>query len=127
MLGRAILDSIPIIKFGEPGRETDVEMAARTKGGDAGDASSDIDAGERAPDVPTKDETTGVAAEPAADEEVPECSICMERLQRGDRVRVLPGCQHAFHPDCLDPWLLNVSSTCPLWCVPPVPLRCHPD
>jgi hypothetical protein len=29
-------------------------------------------------------------------------------------VRVLP-CQHQFHPPCVDPWLVNVSGTCPLW------------
>jgi hypothetical protein len=27
---------------------------------------------------------------------------------------VLP-CQHKYHPNCIDPWLLNVSGTCPLW------------
>jgi hypothetical protein len=31
-------------------------------------------------------------------------------------VRVLP-CNHSFHPACIDPWLLNVSGTCPLWYV----------
>jgi hypothetical protein len=24
-------------------------------------------------------------------------------------------CNHKFHPECIDPWLLNVSGTCPLW------------
>ncbi|RMZ86117.1 hypothetical protein DV737_g18, partial [Chaetothyriales sp. CBS 132003] len=31
----------------------------------------------------------------------------------GEEMRVLP-CNHKFHPDCVDPWLLNVSGTCPL-------------
>ncbi|MGS7457761.1 RING finger domain-containing protein [Mycobacterium tuberculosis] len=26
-------------------------------------------------------------------------------------------CNHKFHPDCIDPWLVNVSGTCPLWYV----------
>ena len=42
------------------------------------------------------------------------CSICTEDFTTGEDVRVLP-CQHKFHPNCIDPWLLNVSGTCPLW------------
>jgi hypothetical protein len=41
------------------------------------------------------------------------CSICTEDFTRGEEVRVLP-CNHKFHPECVDPWLLNVSGTCPL-------------
>jgi Ring finger domain len=41
------------------------------------------------------------------------CSICTEDFNRGEEVRVLP-CNHKFHPECVDPWLLNVSGTCPL-------------
>ena len=41
------------------------------------------------------------------------CSICTEDFNRGEEVRVLP-CNHKFHPACVDPWLLNVSGTCPL-------------
>jgi hypothetical protein len=42
------------------------------------------------------------------------CSICTEDFEKGEDVRVLP-CNHKFHPACIDPWLLNVSGTCPLW------------
>jgi len=41
------------------------------------------------------------------------CSICTEDFTKGEDVRVLP-CNHKFHPACVDPWLLNVSGTCPL-------------
>lgn len=41
------------------------------------------------------------------------CSICTEDFHKGEELRVLP-CNHKFHPDCVDPWLLNVSGTCPL-------------
>ena len=41
------------------------------------------------------------------------CSICTEDFNKGEEVRVLP-CNHKFHPACVDPWLLNVSGTCPL-------------
>jgi hypothetical protein len=41
------------------------------------------------------------------------CSICTEDFELGQDQRVLP-CDHRFHPECIDPWLLNVSGTCPL-------------
>ena len=43
----------------------------------------------------------------------PNCSICTEDFTLGEELRVLP-CNHKFHPLCVDPWLLNVSGTCPL-------------
>ncbi len=42
------------------------------------------------------------------------CSICTDDFLVGEDVRVLP-CSHKFHPACIDPWLINVSGTCPLW------------
>ena len=42
------------------------------------------------------------------------CSVCTEDFVKGDDIRVLP-CGHKYHPECIDPWLLNVSGTCPLW------------
>ncbi|CAK7268595.1 hypothetical protein SEPCBS57363_003173 [Sporothrix epigloea] len=41
------------------------------------------------------------------------CSICTEDFTVGEDVRVLP-CNHKYHPHCVDPWLMNVSGTCPL-------------
>ncbi|CAK7223712.1 hypothetical protein SCUCBS95973_005272 [Sporothrix curviconia] len=41
------------------------------------------------------------------------CSICTEDFAVGEDVRVLP-CDHKYHPHCVDPWLINVSGTCPL-------------
>ncbi|KAG7410177.1 putative RING finger membrane protein [Fusarium oxysporum f. sp. raphani] len=42
-----------------------------------------------------------------------ECSICMEEFLEDIRLRSLP-CGHSFHPDCIDPWLLERSVTCPM-------------
>lgn len=41
------------------------------------------------------------------------CTICTDEFEPGEDIRVLP-CDHRFHPACVDPWLLNVSGTCPL-------------
>ncbi|KAH7108404.1 hypothetical protein BKA62DRAFT_20654 [Auriculariales sp. MPI-PUGE-AT-0066] len=43
------------------------------------------------------------------------CPICLADFQEGVDVRVLPcNGQHMFHRDCVDPWLLETSGTCPL-------------
>ena len=55
---------------------------------------------------------TGTDGRPS--EEHLGCSICTEDFTVGEDVRVLP-CDHKFHPPCIDPWLVNVSGTCPLW------------
>lgn len=115
VLGRAILESIPIIKFGESAKSgaqaTDVELA-RHKGVRTV-VSEDADA---APPTTTDtvNTTTAASATPSADNDEMLCSICVEPFVKGDDVRVLPQCNHNFHPKCLDPWLLNVSGTCPL-------------
>ncbi|EGO56509.1 hypothetical protein NEUTE1DRAFT_101788 [Neurospora tetrasperma FGSC 2508] len=41
------------------------------------------------------------------------CPICTEDFTIGEDVRVLP-CNHRYHPACVDPWLVNISGTCPL-------------
>lgn len=64
---------------------------------------------------PASERKTGQqnARKPAADT-APSCSICTDDFAMGEDIRVLP-CDHKFHPACVDPWLLNVSGTCPLW------------
>jgi len=43
------------------------------------------------------------------------CPICIVDFEEGDDLRVLP-CdgKHRFHKDCVDPWLLELSSSCPI-------------
>ena len=149
-IARAMLETLPIVKFGEREDEkpaTDVELAAsngehRSETGGVV-AAQETDGIERAagedpasepPAAKTQEEATssdGPAASkseniegaegPAATaktenraEEGLGCSICTEDFVKGEDVRVLP-CNHKYHPVCIDPWLLNVSGTCPLW------------
>ncbi|KAI0494472.1 hypothetical protein KFK09_024610 [Dendrobium nobile] len=41
-----------------------------------------------------------------------ECSICLNQIEPGERVRLLPNCGHCFHVQCVDRWLA-VRSSCP--------------
>lgn len=151
-LGRAILDTIPIVKFGEkePAKPTDVELGSAAEPGDHGPADTGVEtapatAGPEATDsavntaanvTETARDTTGTAADEHQEGIAPAqalavgaasgtdnntshdenlgCSICTEDFEKGQDLRVLP-CNHKFHPECVDPWLLNVSGTCPLW------------
>jgi hypothetical protein len=152
-LGRAILDTIPIVKFGEkePAKPADVELGSTTEAGnvhvaiagremqtssttavnDHDTASTQVagssELAQVAIQTPAEEHHSGIApAQPAAtgamtgpDNASPDeglgCSICTEDFEKGQDLRVLP-CDHKFHPECVDPWLLNVSGTCPLWC-----------
>ncbi|PON72747.1 43kDa postsynaptic protein [Parasponia andersonii] len=42
----------------------------------------------------------------------PGCAICLVDFSEGDKIRVLPKCNHRFHIACIDKWLLSHSS-CP--------------
>ncbi|KAI4323078.1 hypothetical protein L6164_022714 [Bauhinia variegata] len=41
-----------------------------------------------------------------------DCSICLGEFEKGDKVRILPQCNHGFHVRCIDAWLVSHSS-CP--------------
>lgn len=43
-----------------------------------------------------------------------ECTICIDDFEPGELLVLLPRCQHAFHKDCIRPWLLERQGRCPL-------------
>lgn len=49
----------------------------------------------------------------ANDEQHTTCAVCVDEFKVGVPVRQLP-CQHIFHPECIDEWLNEYSSVCPL-------------
>ncbi|KAI1119971.1 hypothetical protein F5Y10DRAFT_144207 [Nemania abortiva] len=139
-LAMAMLETLPIVKFGEndqrkPDEENALENTQRAAEPQPQDASqvmtgavSHSDAAPEPseaasnptaqPDVegapaPTSSTTDKAKKEPEPAEENPGCSICTEDFTVGEDVRVLP-CNHKYHPACVDPWLVNVSGTCPL-------------
>ncbi|KAM5575534.1 RING-H2 finger protein ATL34 [Rosa sericea] len=42
-----------------------------------------------------------------------ECAVCLNEFQDDETLRLIPKCDHVFHPDCIDTWLIS-HSTCPV-------------
>ncbi|XP_010268379.1 PREDICTED: RING-H2 finger protein ATL56-like [Nelumbo nucifera] len=42
-----------------------------------------------------------------------DCAVCLEGFRDGERCRVLRGCKHVFHVNCIDGWLVKVPA-CPI-------------
>ncbi|CAN6300982.1 unnamed protein product [Urochloa humidicola] len=48
-----------------------------------------------------------------ADAAAVECAVCLAEMKDGERGRLLPGCGHRFHVECIDRWF-RANSTCPV-------------
>ncbi|KAI3462994.1 hypothetical protein Pfo_019657 [Paulownia fortunei] len=42
-----------------------------------------------------------------------DCAVCLENFRVGEKCRLLPSCNHSFHAECVDLWLLR-SPICPI-------------
>jgi hypothetical protein len=150
-IARAMLDTLPIVKFGEREEDKAVQPASHGSNPQAQDIELGNTLGEPRPDqhqattsprtsaeqtTDARDGPTHAGPEPVTTETVAEndqvpageaqtdshadnglaCSVCTDDFVKGQDIRVLP-CNHKFHPECIDPWLLNVSGTCPMWYV----------
>lgn len=139
-IARAMLDTIPIVKFGDPHgaqpdtAKTDVELGLEGEVRDVSKSTEHVEAHEThvtdRPSIQTgrtdADKEIGVdgdakmpsetstPADPREETSYYVCPICTDDFVKGQDVRVLP-CNHQYHPECVDPWLVNVSGTCPLW------------
>jgi hypothetical protein len=137
-LTRAMLETLPMVKFGDPEPakpgSRDIELQDGNSSVHNAPIATTATGAEVAEDRSKSPAVVAAAVEsgmgPAQAESVHSgqevtprdgelgCSICTEDFTTGEDVRVLP-CQHKYHPNCIDPWLLNVSGTCPLWYVFP--------
>lgn len=127
-IARAMLDTLPIVKFGDrdqpdtskPPGSADIELAppnatAETAVTKDATATTKAVSETETEQTPSNSSDANVTSNPDGSDELGHlgCSICTEDFTKGEDIRVLP-CNHKFHPDCVDPWLLNVSGTCPL-------------
>jgi len=134
-LARAMLETLPIVKFGETPETKELELAeagttttttSLTQPHHSNEKSFAAAAEQELHNDGSSSGGAPVAGAPAAgaaaatagndDDDVLVCSICTDEFEKGQDLRVLP-CNHKFHPACVDPWLLDVSGTCPLWYV----------
>lgn len=120
-IARAMLDTIPVVKFDDRNDRDDVEAAKHQvemsldpehpptpqDGITASTPESELPENERPAEAKTEMPDGGNFS----------CPICTDDFVKGQDLRVLP-CNHQFHMECIDPWLINVSGTCPLWYVP---------
>lgn len=134
-LARAVLETIPIVKFGapapakeDPALELESQGSVTTHDPNMGTRLSAIPEEPQRSPVKNRETTAATTDTPAdstaepgtenraskGEDEYLGCSICTEDFTVGEDVRVLP-CDHKYHPNCIDPWLINVSGTCPLW------------
>ncbi|KAL9690936.1 hypothetical protein QQ045_011351 [Rhodiola kirilowii] len=42
-----------------------------------------------------------------------ECAVCLNEFEDDETLRLLPKCDHVFHPECIDAWLSS-HTTCPV-------------
>ncbi|OVA20885.1 zinc finger protein [Macleaya cordata] len=42
-----------------------------------------------------------------------ECAVCLNEFEDDEMLRLLPKCDHVFHPECIDAWLVS-HTTCPV-------------
>lgn len=135
-IARAMLDTIPIVKYDDnkdqvDAAKRDIEMSlgpedpAHEQSPPRSENAADIaHATPHESELPTTEQHSDhhiTAAPEARNDAAPDggnfsCPICTDDFVKGQDMRVLP-CNHQFHPECIDPWLVNVSGTCPLWYV----------
>ncbi|XP_041020774.1 E3 ubiquitin-protein ligase ATL31-like [Juglans microcarpa x Juglans regia] len=42
-----------------------------------------------------------------------ECAVCLNEFAEDETLRLIPKCDHVFHPECIDAWLAS-HTTCPV-------------
>eukprot|EP00127_Corallochytrium_limacisporum_P005367 Clim_evm43s203 gene=Clim_evmTU43s203 len=78
-----------------------------------GSTSSATDGGSISQQVPAVLEQTALSDLEDESEQVFMCTICLGDFEIGEMLAELP-CGHAFHKDCIEPWLLQRSHYCPV-------------
>ena len=77
---------------------------------------SSSDSHSQEPEATASGNESAISSEnsPATKTTCTSCSICIDDFEPGEKIRLLPRCGHAFHTDCILPWLTERSGSCPL-------------
>ncbi|GAA0145674.1 hypothetical protein LIER_05814 [Lithospermum erythrorhizon] len=54
--------------------------------------------------------------------EIMQCAICLHEVSEGEKYKILPKCNHAYHVSCIDSWL-QINPSCPI-CRSEVRVKC---
>lgn len=87
---------------------TDATDQVDLERGEADDATDE----QTTPLLASENNTSGPSSSSRLYYSAEECPICLGTFSEGERVRLLP-CQHLFHQDCVDEWLIKIKKFCP--------------
>jgi len=97
-----------------------IRIKNKHESSDLNNASSDasVEATDESPEQP-QPSTVAATTTPTTTERLftttmsTVCSICIEDFEEGEMIRLLPRCGHAFHTECILPWLTEKQGCCP--------------
>jgi len=64
--------------------------------------------------IPHPEKCNGCQMVPMFFSKASDCSICIDDFEEGEKLILLPRCDHVFHRECIKPWLLERQGRCPL-------------
>lgn len=118
-LARAVLDAIPLMRVMKKHDEKGV--SGEIGGGETAASSSTAASSMYKPgassassaSVKSSCDMSRMETLPVYIQQDDNCAICFDNFEDNQIIRQLP-CSHRFHADCVDHWLLNSSSQCPM-------------
>jgi hypothetical protein len=115
-VSQEVLDKLPTYTYGagaigDPEKSTP-QLPAHVQG--LAPSSTDLETGAKLPALARRSSAPTAPSGAFSSSSQPTCPICLDDFEVNEtRVRELP-CRHIFHPDCVDTFLLNNSSLCPM-------------
>jgi E3 ubiquitin-protein ligase RNF13 len=106
---RSAAADIPLVEYQPEFVNIQIDTATTTTTDDSKDNATSTDASGAPEHTSTKKKRKGTS--PVIHNE--SCAICFDDFQVGEKVKLLP-CGHAFHGDCIDPWIDDHSDLCPM-------------
>ncbi|CAG8541312.1 12062_t:CDS:2 [Racocetra fulgida] len=117
-IAKTVLESFPVYLFSlrnNPDANKDLESGKDIK--DTESKEMQIDDKNNIPLNELSQETNGSNSNNSISNKVTEeqltCPICLGDFESGEELRILP-CHHQYHTSCIDPWLLEISTLCPM-------------